>query len=364
MYDTNQEYDLTVYTYLKDSGLGAIYTTVRQDETQIRCPFCGDSIKSSLSAHLYIKNQAPFPYYCQRCSTSGIVNNDFLNKIDKYDGEIVRYLNEAQANYSKTLLYKYGTNASLFSKKKLIFPPNEYTDKELKKLEYIEGRIGQENLFTHEEDLKKFNIVLNLTDFLTNNKFDINSYQVFQKSKLNDLDQHYAMFLLNDKIMVNARHIKPMNKKEKFYKFRIINDESAQTRRFYNINVPLDLSNRVFNIHLTEGIFDILSLYTNNIIDSENKARNNIYIANNGKGYLFILNYLQSLGILNCNINIYSDNDVSIKELKKRLRWNTISKYNGVNVYYNKYYERDSSVKDFGVPKDKIILGKPIPLRF
>ena len=339
--------------------------TVREDETQLRCPFCGDSAKSDFSAHLYIKNQPPFPYYCQRCTASGVVNADFLMKIDQYDVELNKYLNLAQDEYNKKLIFKYGTNASMFSKRKLILSPNQYNTAELEKLEYIEGRIGKPGLFTSEDDLKKFNIVLNLADFLTNNNFDIDSYERFQRSKVDELDRDYAMFLLNDRIMVNARNIRPgINKKNKFYKFRIIDDNSMQSKRFYNINTPLDLSNRVFNIHMTEGIFDLLNLYVNGLIDNVNKDNNNIYIANNGKGYLSALNHLQSLGILNANINIYSDNDVSVSQLKKRLRWNLLSKYNGINVFYNDYHKKDKNVKDFGVPIEYIKMARPIPVQF
>lgn len=361
----SEGYDLTVYSYLK-SKLEVVYSTVRDDETQIRCPFCGDSQKSLYSAHLYIKNRSPFPYYCQRCTATGVVNAEFLMKIDQYDVDLNKYLNVAQEEYNRNLIFKFGTSASLFSNKNLIMTPNQYTDVELSKIEYIENRIGVPNLITTKEDLKKFNIVLNLTDFLTNNNFDLNSYEPFQRSKVNDLDKGYAMFLLNDKIMVNARNIDPRvtDSKQKFYKFRIINDDTIQSRRFYNINLPIDITNRVFNIHMTEGIFDILSIYNNGIVDTTNEDNNNIFVANNGKGYLFVLNHLQSLGILNCNINIYSDSDVSVANLKSRLYRSTIAKFNGINVFYNDYHKQDKNIKDFGVHRDKIILSKPTPVQF
>ena len=104
MYDTSATYDLTLYNHLKGK-VKVIYMTVREDETQLRCPFCGDSAKSDFSAHLYIKNQPPFPYYCQRCTASGVVNADFLMKIDQYDVELNKYLNLAQDEYNKKLIF-------------------------------------------------------------------------------------------------------------------------------------------------------------------------------------------------------------------------------------------------------------------
>ena len=354
--------DLTLHDYLKDN-LRVVYLTVRKDETRIRCPHCGDSVKSSSSAHCYIKNTSPFPYYCQRCSSSGIVNAEFLNLLNVFEADIGKYLKNSFNRYAENLNRTYGSSFTQYknSRKEVKILPNQYTELEMKKVRYIEERFGFQ---LDEKLLKKFNIVLNIKDFLINNGIDINRYDEKRKYMLPILNNSYCMFLLNDKGMINCRNINDnVDKKRKFYKFRIYEDLMNQdSRRFYSISNEIDLASRTFNIHIAEGIFDIVSVY-NNVMDRYEDS-STVYIANNGKGYLFVLEHLKKLGMLNCNINIYSDSDVKVSEIKKKLRNNILAQMNGFKVYYNKYNDIDKNVKDFGVSKDKIILSEPIEVNY
>lgn len=354
--------DLTLHDYLKNN-LRVVYLTVRKDETRIRCPHCGDSVKSSSSAHCYIKNTSPFPYYCQRCSSSGVVNGEFLNLLNVFEADIGKYLKKSFNKYAETLNRTYGSSFTQYkdSKKEVNILPNQYTEMEMKKVRYIEDRFG----FPLNEDLlKKFNIVLNIKDFLINNGIDINRYDQKRKYMIPILNSNYCMFLLNDKGMINCRNINDnVDKKRKFYKFRIYEDiMNQESRRFYSIANEIDLSSRTFNIHIAEGIFDIVSVYSNVMNMYEDPST--VYIANNGKGYLFVLEHLKKLGMLNCNINIYSDSDVSVNEIKKKLKNNILAQMNGFKVYYNKYNDVDKNVKDFGVSKDKILLSEPIKVNY
>ena len=354
--------DLTLYNYLRDN-LKVVYLTVRNDETRIRCPHCGDSVKSSTSAHCYIKNSSPFPYYCQRCSSTGVVNGEFLNLLNVFEADIGKYLKNSFTKYTETLNRKYGSSLMRYKNKntKLKILPNQYTEREMKKVRYIESRFG---FSLNEELVEKFNIILNIEDFLTNNGIDISKYDEKRKFMLPILNENYCMFLLNDKGMINCRNMNDnVDKKRKFYKFRIFEDiMNEDSRRFFSISNEIDLSNRLFNVHIAEGIFDIVSVYHNVNKDFEDDST--LYIANNGKGYLFVLEYLKKMGMLNCNINIYSDSDVSINELKKKLRYSILAQMNGFKVYYNRYNEIDKSVKDFGVQGDKIILSEPIEVNY
>lgn len=45
---------MTVYNHLAKT-VTPLYLTVRKDETNLRCPICGDSTKSTKSAHMYIQ---------------------------------------------------------------------------------------------------------------------------------------------------------------------------------------------------------------------------------------------------------------------------------------------------------------------
>src|SRR5699024_7400955 len=101
-----------------------------------------------------------------------------------------------------------------------------------------------------------------------------------------------------------------------------------------------------------EGFFDIMSVYYN--INNKKMSNDTLYIANNGKGYKFTLTYLASMGILNADINIYSDLDVSINDYKNNILKNDIlSHMNGINIYYNNV----EGQKDFGTTMDNIKLS-------
>ena len=87
-----------------------------------------------------------------------------------------------------------------------------------------------------------------------------------------------------------------------------------------------------------------------------------VNVGNNGKGYLYVLEYLARMGILNCDINIYCDSDVKIPNLKRLLRYSTNAQVNGVKVYYNEHKPESGDKADFGVPKDQIKISQPIIL--
>ena len=343
---------MALFEYLKDK-VYPIYLTVRKDETTIRCPICGDSTKSNMSAHCYIKNSAPFPYYCHKCSSHGFVDDKFLLKLNTYDAKMNSYLSASYNDYLKTLNKKYGSSMrDYINQKELIIMPNNMGELETKKLEYISNRFGRK---LNKQDIQDFRIILNLLDFYNNNKIDISKFDARKLNQLDNLNSNYVMFLLNDKNMINCRNMNPTNKKDKFHKLRIFDDTKDQSRRFFSIKNDIDISSRVFTINMTEGIFDIASIFFN--LNNGIKKDNELYIANNGTGYLFPLEYLQSMGILNANINIYSDSDVSLDDLRKKLKYNRLIKFNNANVFYNQYAK--DGIKDFGVDKDKIIVSPP-----
>lgn len=345
-------YDYTIYNYLARK-LNVVKRSTSGDETVIRCPFCGDSKKSKFSAHLYIKNEAPFKYYCQKCNNFGIVNDKFLMRLDAYEVGFVNEISMAQTKYQMNMNKKYGVNSFLkINQDDIIYKPNQVGELEQRKLDYISNRLGIK--FT-VDDVDKYKIVLNLKDFYENNKIDFSKLSDKRLYFLDKLNENYISFLLYDTSMLACRNINDnVDKKEKFYKLKLY-ENIDDSKRFYSIRNDIDLNNRVFNIYMAEGIFDIISIY-NNLVEDKN-ANNNLFMANNGKGYAFILNYLASMGLLNNNINIYCDNDVKIKDLMRMLKNCTNAKVNGINVYYNIYNGNgvEGNKRDFGVNKEFII---------
>ena len=346
--------DFSIYEYLKPR-LKIVRLNARKTETNIRCPFCGDSIKSAYSAHLYIKNQPPFTYYCQRCTTSGVVNEKFLNLLNVYDAEFSADVRKKVTDYMMTSGSQY--RKKQVSSRNLNFtPPTVLTNQHMEKLAYIEHRVGFK---ITPEELGKFRIILDIYDFCKKNYIKIEEFDRRTQSLLQILNNQYVMFMTHDRSLINCRNIYPKNKNDRFYKIYLF-DDAGDSGRFYAIPNDIDLTQRKFNIYISEGIFDIISVYHN--INDEQMDSSCLYIANNGKGYLYVLEYLARMGILNCDINIYCDSDVKIPNLKRLLRYSTNAQVNGIKVYYNEHKPESGDKADFGVPKDQIKISQPIIL--
>lgn len=352
-------YDLTLYSFLK-KHLRVCRKSGRGDETIIRCPFCGDSRKSAKSAHFYIQNKPPYKMYCQKCTTSGIFNNEMLGKLGLFDVEVSNMLKNSYKQYLKNINIKYGGSfTSYFLKQKIIFEPNQFTDLELDKIDYVNKRLGIEIEY---KDITKYKLVLNLEDFLANNKIEKEKILTDEKGKINkkkemmfELCQKYAVgFLTFDKNIIVFRSLDEEKTGFRYHNFRIFDDDFETTKKFYALTDTIDLKSSVIEIVMSEGILDIVGIY-NHIYKKENKV-NRLYISANGKGFDFILTYLSTLGILNCDIFIYSDNDVKLSYYEKLQKYNLVVKYNGAKIHYNK------KSKDFGVPIENIELDRVISI--
>lgn len=344
-------YDLRLYEFLKNN-ITPCKLTIRQDETIIRCPFCGDSKTSLKDAHFYIHNSPPFAFYCQKCNVSSkAMSPDVLKKIGVFNPKINNLLSSSLAEYRIKLNTKYGNHFdNYFSSKEVVLRPKKFTNLENSKLAYIEKRLG---IKLNEDDIDRYKIILNLYDFLEQNNINVERRNDKELEKIKQLNDHYVGFLCNDKNMITFRNMNS-NEEERYYNFRIFKETAEFSKKFFVIKNTLDLSSRVFNIHLAEGIFDIIGVF-NHIHNQEIKS-NDLFIACNGKGYDFVLNYLKSIGILNCNIFIYSDKDVKLQKYKNMKKFNMLVSFNGINIYYN------NIGKDFGVSKENIEISDKIIL--
>lgn len=346
-------YDFTIYNYLKQF-LNPCKLTTRKDETIIRCPYCGDSIHNKFDTHFYINNVPPFKFYCQKCNVAGVFNNSVMNGMLKlFDNKISDFLDSSYNNYKKSLNIKYGDSFNnYFNTKELIFKPKSIGKIEDNKIKYFNDRMG---LILDEKDLERYRIILNIEDFLKKNEIDSSKFNKFTQGKIKELNKTSIMFLLYDKNMICCRNI--TNKGERYYNLTLFDSNiDGISKKFYSIENKLELNNSIFNINITEGNFDIIGVF-NHIYNKEIHS-NDLFLSANGKGYKFLLNYIMKLGILNANINIYSDKDVKLGYYEKFKDSLLLTKFNGMNIYYNRY----KNEKDFGVSKDRIILDAPIKI--
>jgi len=273
-------------------------------EISIRCPICGDSRKHRNSTHFFIKMEPPYPYYCQRCKSFGLINHSFLQNIGIYDSELYILIKAANREIKKSNRLKYKTH----SKKELVIPDPSLNKINKIKLAYINSRLG---INLSLEDLKNFKIILNLYDLLDANEIE---YLTCSERMADTLDHNFIGFISYDNNYVIMRNL---SKKEltnlRYYNYNIFGNYD-NSRRFYTIPNKIDILSPVVNVVTAEGVFDILGIYFN--ILKQNKE-NTIFVAVNGIGVNFMLKNLFKMGFLDINLSIYADSDNSLDEFKK-----------------------------------------------
>ena len=325
--------------------------TTAKDELNIRCPFCLDSVKDPFKGHMYIENNPPFRYYCQRCNASGRVNKKFLSLLDIEDFKIIKEIEKAGKEYSKKIKIKYGSDLSFINNREVIFP--KYSTKDKIKNEYIEDRLG---IKINDEDISRYKIVYNLNEFLNINKLtsilNKNAKNFYFMKNVETINKNCVGFLSHDKSTIIFRSLDKNITGYRYNNFTIFPE--LDSKKTYMLSNNINLANKEYNIIITEGIFDIIGVF--NHIYNKQISDNMIFMANAGKSYIVTANLLKKLSILNSDINIYSDGDVDINFYKELMKKEIYFGCNGINLYYNRIG------KDFGVTKDQIQLSTKIEL--
>lgn len=314
-------------------------------EINIRCPICKDSKTDPFKARMYIQNKPPFKFKCFNCEASGIVDEKFLSKLEIDDFSLNDYIRKENKRFTKKMNYKYGNTVDILKKKNIIFP--DIKKEHLFKKEYIENRLG---ILIPKEDTSKYKIIYSINDFIKENKLEkiINENN---KGKIYGIDQNSIGFLSFDRSHIIFRNILNVEKYGRYANFSLFPELDG--KKTYMIKNDIDLSKRVYNLILTEGIIDIIGVY-NHIYNKQDEG--NIFIANCGKSFTLTSDIMKKLSILNAEINIYSDQDVPISFYRNLMSYEVFYRLNGINLYYN------NIGKDYGVKKEEISLKDKIVL--
>lgn len=346
---------------VKEDFLDALYANrntnkikkVHSNQFRMRCHFCGDSQKNLEERHLYVlcdlTNDLPLKYNCFKCGESGYVNKDFLEKADITDKNLI------------SRIYTLNRKSEKYDKKNINANDDVYTFnfcvpniKLSKKTEYINNRFG---IKFNNDDYKKMKVITSLFEFLKINDIKTSS---FTRDVLYKLEDHYVGFLTNGSSHILFRDITD-SEEHSWVKYPIVPD-SSKNRIFYTLESSIDiLSTDELNINLSEGVFDTLGI-AYQLIDNTD---NSINIAVSGKYYNRVLTYLIGLGLYGSNVivNIYSDNDNTFN--KKKSNDTSIDHYRNLLNRYKPLYGRINVIynlknKDYGIPKDGIIIKKII----
>lgn len=318
--------------------------TTNKKEISVRCPYCGDSRKSNSSSHLYFNidtNSDKFlQFYCQRCKTKGFTNSELLRNLSLYDQNLIIGIDKVGKENSKINRKKF--RSSIY-KRKLKIPVSKDSKSNRLKLAYINGRLGTKLTY---EDLPKYKIILSLYDLLDYNKI---TFTTCKKGMEDTLDSCFIGFVSFDNNYIVMRNLsKTALNGMRYHNYNIFNNYD-NTKKFYIVPQAVDVMQLSTTVVITEGIFDLLSVYFN----YEEHNNQKIFTSVCGIGYNNVIQELIRLGFLDINLKIYGDNDQDIK-LYKNLRSEFSPFINKVELYTNTAY------KDFGDVRNPVNIRKSI----
>lgn len=316
-------------------------------EVILRCMFCGDS-DNKRHAHFYIsvpqtRDELSF-YHCKKCNSHGLVTDDLLRKIGCTDTQtIVEFLKH---NTEVLALPKYKTLKMIdiypLQWDKIRKAPNN-----MQKLQYIGSRIGWNNISF--ADIVRLKIFLNLYDIININRLELTRDQYIT----NALDNNFIGFISYDNSFSNMRLCIdgdiPSAINKRYINYELVK-KPEDSKNYYVIPTKINvLDPTPVRIHVTEGPFDILSVFYNL---NNQQIQQSAYIACGGKSYLQAIEFiLEETGIINYEIHVYPDADVNDWYVNTRIIQKLAGLQTTIYVHRNAY----PNEKDFGVPKERIV---------
>lgn len=300
-------------------------------EVSVRCPFCGDSKKDKTSAHLYISMKPPFMYHCKKCNSHGVVNEDFLRKLQIFNNDA----NIMVINADKTV--RHNSNRAYFARKDLIITsdPDQFSDAKEK---YFNGRYDQ--AFDVDYISKKYHAIVNSEKFFLDNHI--------MKPHSFDFD-HSIGFASADNSSIIFRDITGLQPKRYFN--MTLDQNNPDASKIYNISSEVDVLSDEINLVMAEGIFDMIGVYEFFYKGKVDESKY-IFAAVCGKDYDSVIRKYVRMGFLKLNVSVYSDADVDLRYFEYLKQKSPYVNDRPFSVYYN------TIEKDYGIPKARISLKK------
>ena len=312
----------------------------------VRCPYCGDS-KHASHGHFSILvdtlSDRPMMYRCFKCNDSGLLTSQTLEDLNTYVDRDTIVGIDTLNRFAHRRGYYRGKG------KKYGLPTPDESYESLRKLDYINRRLGLSLTTSDCEDLK---IILHFSKFLEYNSIPIaykdDRLAYLSKNLVYELDRNYVGFVSS-----NCNKIV----------FRDITDGDGKFGRYYKVTIDLlDISQNTFygmaqfpvlysgpvNIHIAEGTFDIISIIKN--LNHPNGYHG--FFASCGYSFSSILKYAVSIGVTtDLQLHVYSDSDKSDSDHLRLLNTGFFRTWvDHVTIHRNGV----SGEKDFGVPLERI----------
>ena len=204
----------------------------------------------------------------------------------------------------------------------------------------MKNRLGINFTFQSMEQLR---ILFRLTDYLKLNNVEWNDDYKKQ--------MYYFGFVTSTRDMVIARSIEH-EPKIRYIKYPLYKDMILE-EQMYMIPTGADIFAKTVDLHICEGPFDILGVFFH---VKHCNCNNQLYAAVGGSGYIRGFKSILRKGFnTNLNVWIYSDKDKNVRFYDKFIKefrpW-----VNEIHIMYNGM----KGEKDFGVPKDRIIVNEAV----
>lgn len=311
-----------------------------------RCPFCGDSSTTQRTGHLYILVQPDtdfkMVYYCQKCQAHGTVGRRLISKLDG-DSSILNCVDSINKEAVNEIMSR-GEEFTTFDVK----VPENINPAYYKKIAYVERRLGIDIDDSMRWDMR---LIASTYDFFILNNIKKANYKTYM---MNLIERDYVGFLSAGGSHILFRDITESHEFP-WLKYPIFR-ESLYNHVFYTYSSEIDIfTEDPITVNLSEGVMDTLGVKYHFNKDS----KNDVNIAACGRNYYTIIKWLVSKGIYgkNVDVNFYLDNDKEYNNgkelpLQKDVIEVTKSLFGNVRKYKNLIG------KDYGVPKEKIMLDR------
>lgn len=338
MFELGEAFKQFILSYIPRARLASGGTVIN-----CRCFECGDS-NNLRSAHMYLfppERNKPAWYYCHLCQAHGMITHSKLIEWNIYDDEMAQELNLHNARVSK---YKSVQNKFTTRRFQTI---NDFITMDQTtqiKMKYFNNRLG---LNLQPQDFLNLKVVLNLKDMLSRNE----TKPTRQPNVINDLDRAFIGFMSLDNAFVTMRRLDNQKVYEsvdyRYVNYRIYDKEDT-TQRFYVIPTVVNLlSVEPIHIHISEGAFDIISVYYN-----LRNREHGIYAGACGSNYIgLVMHFIETLRIPNLCFHLYPDNDKYGGQNKISIIGNLLE---SLRIPLFVHRNTSPNEKDFGVSLDRI----------
>lgn len=308
-------------------------------EIVLRCPYCGHT-SSPGKKHMYIgvSKDKPIMYNCFKCEAGGLVNRNFLELLKIKDLSLISKIEEYNKKMLKSKPKAYSsisTDERIIKYKDFVLDDRIYQEK----VDYVNSRLGVVLPVWYLLELK---IIFDFTFF----RRQIMQVLGATESDYEQIQREYVGFLSINNTALIMRCIRPVDKK---FRYLIVKLSENNFTKTYSIPAQIPITTDKVLVNITEGQFDILSVFTN-----LSYGANGIYMAASGNKYPNVISLILSRGIMNMDLHLYFDNDdagdISMRQSEFFIN-NNIQFFRGSSVYFHR---NESGEKDYGVPLSKI----------